>query len=133
VAIEGSDKDRLVVVGEGVDSANLTRSLRKKLYYTEILKVEEVKKKPPESCCPTLSMCRQYPPFPMYCEPIVQAPYSSIDGCVLMLSIYEYEVLFFLFVSLNLFVAVFCSGHSRVLFLWCFVTFVARLLVVVAI
>ncbi|XP_062170165.1 heavy metal-associated isoprenylated plant protein 47-like isoform X2 [Alnus glutinosa] len=83
VAIEGSDKDRLVVVGEGVDSANLTRSLRKKLCYAEILKVEEVKKKPPEPCCQTLSMCRQYPPFPMYCEP-VQAPYSSTDGCVLM-------------------------------------------------
>jgi hypothetical protein len=30
VAIEGSDKDQLVVVGESVDSANLTRSLRKK-------------------------------------------------------------------------------------------------------
>lgn len=84
MAIEGSDKDQLVVVGEGVDSANLTRSLRKKLCHAEILKVEEVKgKKPPEPyCCPTLSTCHQYPPFPMYCEP-VRGP-SSSDGCVVM-------------------------------------------------
>jgi hypothetical protein len=86
VAIEGSDKDQLVVVGEGVDSANLTRSLRKKLCHAEIMKVEEVKPKKPVEliCCPKLSMCNQYPPFPMYCEPVGRSSYSSGDGCVIM-------------------------------------------------
>uniref|UniRef100_A0A2N9HGP6 HMA domain-containing protein n=1 Tax=Fagus sylvatica TaxID=28930 RepID=A0A2N9HGP6_FAGSY len=45
VAIEGSDKDQLVVIGEGVDSANLTCSLRKKLCHATLLSVEEVKEK----------------------------------------------------------------------------------------
>uniref|UniRef100_A0A2N9HZP4 HMA domain-containing protein n=1 Tax=Fagus sylvatica TaxID=28930 RepID=A0A2N9HZP4_FAGSY len=45
VAVEGSDKDQLVVIGEGVDSANLTCSLRKKLCYATLLSVEEVKEK----------------------------------------------------------------------------------------
>jgi hypothetical protein len=67
VAIEGSDKDQLVVIGEGVDSANLTCSLRKKLCHATLLSVEEVEKekepekkpKPPDEnpepnciCCP---------------------------------------------------------------------------------
>ncbi|KAB1206747.1 hypothetical protein CJ030_MR7G013506 [Morella rubra] len=43
LAIEGSDKDELVVIDEGIDSVNLTRSLRKKLRHAKILKVEEVK------------------------------------------------------------------------------------------
>jgi len=93
VAIEGSDKDQLVVIGEGVDTPNLTRSLRKKLCYAEILKVEEVKpkeeeKKPPEPVCPKLSLCHQYPPFPMYCEPMYCEPLhcasSSDGGCFIM-------------------------------------------------
>ncbi|KAK7833481.1 heavy metal-associated isoprenylated plant protein 47 [Quercus suber] len=41
VAVEGADKDQLVVIGEGVDSANLTCSLRKKLCYATLLGVEE--------------------------------------------------------------------------------------------
>ncbi|KAB1200720.1 hypothetical protein CJ030_MR7G001382 [Morella rubra] len=45
MAIEGSDKDQLVLIGEDVDSVNLTRSLRKKLRHATILKVEEVKEK----------------------------------------------------------------------------------------
>jgi hypothetical protein len=87
VAIEGSDKDQLVVVGESVDSANLTRSLRKKLCHAEIMKVEEVKPKKPVEfiCCPKLSMCNQYPPFPMYCEPVSHSSYSSGDGCVMIM------------------------------------------------
>ena len=47
--IEGSDRDQLVVIGEDVDSANLTRSLRKKHCYATLWSVEEVKlKKEPE-------------------------------------------------------------------------------------
>ncbi|XP_040996334.1 heavy metal-associated isoprenylated plant protein 47-like [Juglans microcarpa x Juglans regia] len=73
VGIEGTDKDQLVVIGEGVDSACLTHSLRKKLCYADILTVEEVKPpaeqkpKPPEpTACHCL--CPPPPPRPMYCE-----------------------------------------------------------------
>ncbi|XP_065632307.1 heavy metal-associated isoprenylated plant protein 47-like [Quercus suber] len=76
VAVEGSDKDHLVVIGEGVDSANLTGSLRKKLSYgAAILSVEEVKEKekPKEDKNPNnpeehALVFHQYPPVPMFCE-----------------------------------------------------------------
>nr|POE67579.1 heavy metal-associated isoprenylated plant protein 47 [Quercus suber] len=90
VAIEGSDRDQLVVIGEGVDSANLTCSLRKKLCYAALWSVDEVKAKPkpeekpkpevqkpnkPESTsstcscgCPQLPICPQYAPYPMLYE-----------------------------------------------------------------
>ncbi|XP_072973740.1 heavy metal-associated isoprenylated plant protein 47-like [Typha angustifolia] len=44
VALEGEDKNQLVVVGENVDSACLTHILRRKVGRATILKVEEVKK-----------------------------------------------------------------------------------------
>ena len=83
VAVEGSDKDHLVVIGEGVDSASLTGSLRKKLSYgAAILSVEEVKEKkkpaeekekPKEEKKPNnpeenALVIHQYPPVPMFCE-----------------------------------------------------------------
>ncbi|KAL4618459.1 hypothetical protein ACB092_06G012000 [Castanea dentata] len=83
VAVEGSDKDHLVVIGEGVDSANLTGSLRKKLSYgAAILSVEEVKEKekkaeekekPKEDKNPNnpeehVLVFHQYSPVPMFCE-----------------------------------------------------------------
>ncbi|KAK7847089.1 heavy metal-associated isoprenylated plant protein 47 [Quercus suber] len=90
VALEGSDRDQLVVIGEGVDSANWTCSLRKKLCYAALWSVDEVKadKKPEEkpipevqrpnkpestsstcSCgCPQLPICPQYAPYPMLYE-----------------------------------------------------------------
>ncbi|EEF29346.1 heavy metal-associated isoprenylated plant protein 47 [Ricinus communis] len=46
VALEGDDKDKLVVIGEMVDAACLTKALRKKINYAEIVTVEEVKPKP---------------------------------------------------------------------------------------
>lgn len=45
MAIEGEEKDQVVVIGEGVDSADLTRLLRKKVGYASIISVEEVKPK----------------------------------------------------------------------------------------
>ncbi|KAM4092059.1 hypothetical protein ACJW30_06G008800 [Castanea mollissima] len=75
VAIEGSDRDQLVVIGEDVDSANLTCSLRKKLCYADLWRVEEEKPKPepeenpkPQKPEPELPMCPQYPPYPMLYE-----------------------------------------------------------------
>ncbi|XVE50918.1 hypothetical protein DITRI_Ditri01bG0201900 [Diplodiscus trichospermus] len=44
VAIEGKDKDQVVVIGEGIDSAKLTCLLRKKLGYANIISVGEAKK-----------------------------------------------------------------------------------------
>ncbi|RVW50117.1 Heavy metal-associated isoprenylated plant protein 47 [Vitis vinifera] len=37
VAIEGAEKDRVVVIGDGVDSASLTCCLRKKLGYATLV------------------------------------------------------------------------------------------------
>ncbi|XP_040987367.1 heavy metal-associated isoprenylated plant protein 47-like isoform X2 [Juglans microcarpa x Juglans regia] len=70
VGIQGPDKDQLVVIGEGVDSACLTSSLRKKLCYATILTVEEVKpeKPKPPVPAPCYSPWPPPPPHPMYCE-----------------------------------------------------------------
>jgi hypothetical protein len=72
VAIQGSDKDQLVVSGEGVDSAKLTCSLRKKLCYATILSVEEVKENadtpekkqetPGDKCSESFPACYQCQP-----------------------------------------------------------------------
>ena len=93
VAVEGADKEQLVVIGEGVDSANLTCSLRKKLCYATLLGVEEVKEKDQEpepeeekepstsSTCSTgciqLPVCRQCPPYPTFYEVAVYDPSPS--------------------------------------------------------
>ncbi|KAF8404067.1 hypothetical protein HHK36_008944 [Tetracentron sinense] len=45
VALEGDDKDMVVVIGDEVDSVCLTISLRKKVGYTRLISVEEEKKK----------------------------------------------------------------------------------------
>ncbi|XP_009418211.2 heavy metal-associated isoprenylated plant protein 47-like [Musa acuminata AAA Group] len=53
VAVEGEEKDQLVVVGDCVDPANLTTTLRKKVGHACIVKVEEAKKKESVAwCCP---------------------------------------------------------------------------------
>ncbi|KAF8407687.1 hypothetical protein HHK36_006822 [Tetracentron sinense] len=43
VAIEGEDKDQVVVIGDGVDSVCLTLLLRKKVGYASLISVAEVK------------------------------------------------------------------------------------------
>ncbi|KAF8703398.1 hypothetical protein HU200_032201 [Digitaria exilis] len=48
IGITGDLKDRLEVVGEGIDVTCLVMCLRKKLCHAEILQVEEVKNKKPE-------------------------------------------------------------------------------------
>ncbi|XP_066324215.1 heavy metal-associated isoprenylated plant protein 47-like [Miscanthus floridulus] len=50
VAIDGEGRDKVVVMGEGVDSTKLTSALRKKVGRADLLHVSEVKKddkKPP--------------------------------------------------------------------------------------
>ncbi|KAG6509585.1 heavy metal-associated isoprenylated plant protein 47-like [Zingiber officinale] len=43
VGLQGEKKDELVLVGDGVDPANLTRCLRKRVGHAYIVKLEEVK------------------------------------------------------------------------------------------
>uniref|UniRef100_A0A2N9FQK4 HMA domain-containing protein n=2 Tax=Fagus sylvatica TaxID=28930 RepID=A0A2N9FQK4_FAGSY len=87
VAIEGADKSQVVVKGDGVDAACLTRSLRKKLGHATIVSVQELKedaKKKPEEKGPTPTLCcTQYPQrYPMYCT-AVSDPYPS-NNCTIL-------------------------------------------------
>lgn len=43
VGLEGPEKNKVVVIGDGVDAVKLTSCLRKKVGQTEILTVENVK------------------------------------------------------------------------------------------
>ncbi|KAK2978396.1 hypothetical protein RJ640_004927 [Escallonia rubra] len=43
VKIEGGDKDKVVVTGDGIDAACLTRSLRKKVGHATLVSVEVLK------------------------------------------------------------------------------------------
>lgn len=44
IKLDGEDKNQLVVVGEGVDPFNLTCILRKRIGYSDLVRVEEMKK-----------------------------------------------------------------------------------------
>ncbi|KAI4366210.1 hypothetical protein MLD38_022115 [Melastoma candidum] len=79
IAIEGNDLDQLVVTGEGIDSACLATTLRKKVGDTTILKIEEDKpkdkkddkkdeKKCEHYCPPPCNPCGPYPYYGMVCE-----------------------------------------------------------------
>ncbi|XP_059664792.1 heavy metal-associated isoprenylated plant protein 47-like [Cornus florida] len=43
VGIEGNEKNKVVVIGEGVDPVELTKGLRKKVGHADITSVTEVK------------------------------------------------------------------------------------------
>ncbi|KAG5005753.1 hypothetical protein JHK82_023736 [Glycine max] len=43
VGLEGEEKDKLVVIGDGVDVVKLTNSLREKVGHTDIISLAEVK------------------------------------------------------------------------------------------
>lgn len=43
VGLEGESKEKLVVIGDGVDAVKLTNSLRKKVGQTDIISLAEVK------------------------------------------------------------------------------------------
>ncbi|KAK7303455.1 hypothetical protein RJT34_14362 [Clitoria ternatea] len=43
VSIEGENKDQVVVIGDGVDAANLTSCIRKKVGHTELVTVTQAK------------------------------------------------------------------------------------------
>ncbi|CAN6248992.1 unnamed protein product [Urochloa humidicola] len=73
VAIEGEDRDQLVVIGDGVDATSLASCLRKavKVGRADILKVEAVKdEKPPEAAATATvtAVCTEWPTqgYPYY-------------------------------------------------------------------
>ncbi|KAF8409797.1 hypothetical protein HHK36_005876 [Tetracentron sinense] len=83
VAIQGKERDQVVIIGDGVDSAVLTSLLRKKVGYARLISVEEVKEKEKivenvkvEIPTPCPSSCSQYPQFHMY--EVVYEPSPSI-------------------------------------------------------
>ncbi|KAJ9182563.1 hypothetical protein P3X46_006546 [Hevea brasiliensis] len=90
VAIEGDDKDKLVVIGERVDAACLTKALRKKINYASIESVEEVKpqekkpdddKKKDDDKKPTPHCCQ---PPPTRCELVSVVYDPSPPTCTIM-------------------------------------------------
>nr|GEW60171.1 hypothetical protein [Tanacetum cinerariifolium] len=48
VAFDGSNKEQITITGEGIDSVKLTRLLRKRVGYTELVSVGLVEEKKPE-------------------------------------------------------------------------------------
>ncbi|XP_064940873.1 heavy metal-associated isoprenylated plant protein 47-like isoform X1 [Musa acuminata AAA Group] len=84
VAIEGENKDQLVIVGDGVDPANVTLVLRKKVGRATIVKVEEVKKdaeKKPET---TVQWYPNYPPCPQTVWYDCESSSSNPNACSIM-------------------------------------------------
>ncbi|XP_047937835.1 heavy metal-associated isoprenylated plant protein 47-like [Salvia hispanica] len=74
----GKDNDQLEVVGVGVDSVCLAKSLRKKFCFADILSVAEVKPpepdKSPEKCPPQPCM------IPPPCQPFYECHYYDDPG-----------------------------------------------------
>ncbi|KAK1424025.1 hypothetical protein QVD17_19336 [Tagetes erecta] len=63
----GSDKDQIAVTGEGIDSVELTRLLRKRIGYTELVSVGPVEEKKPESKeSKTVEAQMQFNPYEYY-------------------------------------------------------------------
>uniref|UniRef100_A0A0E0KRQ1 HMA domain-containing protein n=1 Tax=Oryza punctata TaxID=4537 RepID=A0A0E0KRQ1_ORYPU len=88
VEVTGDGKDRLQVVGDGVDPVCLVTCLRKKIGYAEIVQVEEVKEKKPEPPKKPEEIKKPEPPKPVvYCNPYPPtAPYhhhgpAPVDFC----------------------------------------------------
>ncbi|KAL0399062.1 UNVERIFIED_CONTAM: Heavy metal-associated isoprenylated plant protein 47 [Sesamum radiatum] len=65
--IVGKDNDRLEVIGEGVDSVCLAKSLRKKFCFADIVSIGE-EKPPPPSNCPPPPPCQPY----CYASPVYE-------------------------------------------------------------
>ncbi|VVA35264.1 PREDICTED: heavy [Prunus dulcis] len=45
VAFQGPNRDKMVITGDGVDAADMAKSLRKKLGYADLVSVEEITEK----------------------------------------------------------------------------------------
>ncbi|XP_058114217.1 heavy metal-associated isoprenylated plant protein 47-like [Magnolia sinica] len=95
VAIEGKERDQVVVVGDGVDPIKLTSLMRKKVGHADLISVQEVKPKDEKESkievkdqrlwksdwpqYPQYPQCPQYPYVVKY-EPV----YDPTPGCSIM-------------------------------------------------
>lgn len=68
LAVEGKNKDQLVLVGDDIDMTSLTIKLRKKMGHAVIVKVEEVKpaKADPKPQVPSKEQSQWNPPYLPY-------------------------------------------------------------------
>ncbi|KAH1043553.1 hypothetical protein GLYMA_09G179800v4 [Glycine max] len=83
VALEGDNKDKLVVTGD-VDAVCLGRVLRKKFRCVTLVSVEEVKKKEEKQCInEDNKVCCYYPPYcaPPPCGPSPYCYKVVYDSC----------------------------------------------------
>ncbi|XXG72472.1 hypothetical protein AAC387_Pa07g1561 [Persea americana] len=76
--IEGADKDQIAVVGDGVDSIDLTKLLRKRMGSTELVSVTPMdeKKKKEEKPEATIAWPYQYYPIVPQQHFVYETPYS---------------------------------------------------------
>ncbi|XWS27762.1 hypothetical protein CRYUN_Cryun25bG0008500 [Craigia yunnanensis] len=86
VALHGPEKDKLMIVGEGIDAACLTSSLRKKLCHAILETVEEVKEPPPpKPKTPPKQIIYHCPQQPQVeCYRVVPDPCSEPGPCTIM-------------------------------------------------
>ncbi|KAK1272553.1 hypothetical protein QJS04_geneDACA007830 [Acorus gramineus] len=82
VALEGEDRSKVVVIGEGIDCVALAKLLRKKLDYVEIVTVSAVDEKDKEKDSKNIYSTWPYevvvPQSYMYQPPAYQDPYCCI-------------------------------------------------------
>ncbi|TYG72154.1 hypothetical protein ES288_D05G457100v1 [Gossypium darwinii] len=83
MAIQGKEKDELMVTGDGVDSVKLTRCLRKKLHHATILTIEEIKEEKKEEKKDDEPYYVCYPSYPMPPQIMVQDP-CQYQACSIM-------------------------------------------------
>lgn len=87
MALTGDDRDQIVVIGEGIDTVELAKLLRKKVGCADLLSVgpakEEKKEAEKKSCeapavpmvCGSQPYCYNYNPYP------VVYGYDCVDQC----------------------------------------------------
>ncbi|XP_028116990.1 heavy metal-associated isoprenylated plant protein 16-like [Camellia sinensis] len=85
VAIKGDGKDQVEVIGEEIDSVELTKSIRRRVSkYASIQSVEEVKPKEEEKKAEKPLQWAMAPPViptPYYCQPVYD---SDPRGCSIL-------------------------------------------------
>lgn len=77
VRIQGTDRDHLVVTGDGIDSVNLTQSLRKKFGDASIVSVRAITSSPERS---TGNIRYDYGPYGSSSNQYGCGPYGAIDN-----------------------------------------------------
>ena len=66
IAFEGEESDQIVVIGDGLDSVNLTSILRKKVKFAQLLSVSSVEEKKKEEKVTELELGVQSMVWPTY-------------------------------------------------------------------